>query len=129
MRLSFIPCSSQFIFLSLRQSPFRSFGKKAWSPAKKLKIEDSFLAYGERRAKFLGHGLALEIKEPPILKEGEETILEVRFGQDLGRSYLLAHEKDVGDRKAHHGDSQQGNKVGKDNIDAFSQGERALKTG
>jgi len=53
--------------------------QKAWSLAKELKIEDSFLAYGARRANFIGHGLGLEINEPPILKEGEETILEEGF--------------------------------------------------
>jgi Xaa-Pro aminopeptidase len=53
--------------------------QKAWSLAKKLKIEDSFLAYGERRANFIGHGVGLEMNEPPILKEGEETVLQEGF--------------------------------------------------
>jgi len=53
--------------------------REAWSLAKKLKIEDSFLVYGQRRANFIGHGLGLEINEPPILKEGEKTILEEGF--------------------------------------------------
>jgi len=52
---------------------------QAWSLAKKLKIEDFFLAYGNRRANFIGHSLGLEINEPPILKEGEKTILEEGF--------------------------------------------------
>ncbi|MBI5968553.1 MAG: aminopeptidase P family protein [Deltaproteobacteria bacterium] len=63
--------------------------KKAWSLAKKLKIEDSFLAYGERRANFIGHGLGLEINEPPILKKGEKTILEEGF--TLALELLLTH--------------------------------------
>lgn len=53
--------------------------QKAWSLAKKLKIEDSFLVYGTRRANFIGHGLGLEINEPPILKDEEKTILEEGF--------------------------------------------------
>jgi Xaa-Pro dipeptidase len=62
---------------------------KAWSLAEKLKLEDSFLAYGKRRANFIGHGVGLEMNEPPVLKEGEETILEEGF--TLAIELPLAH--------------------------------------
>ncbi len=65
--------------------------QKAWSLAKKLKIEDSFLAYGEKRANFIGHGVGLEMNEPPILKEGEETVIKEGF--TLAIELPLSHPK------------------------------------
>lgn len=48
----------------------------------------NFMGFGNRRANFLGHGLGLQIDEPPVLTEGFDTPLE--------ENMVLALEPKVG---------------------------------
>jgi len=48
----------------------------------------NFMGFGNRRANFLGHGLGLQIDEPPVLTEG--------FDQPLEDHMVLALEPKVG---------------------------------
>ena len=49
---------------------------------------ENFMGFGNRRANFLGHGLGLQIDEPPVLTEG--------FDEPLEESMVLALEPKVG---------------------------------
>ena len=47
-----------------------------------------FMGYGNRRAAFLGHGIGLQIDEPPVLAEG--------FDEPLAENMVLALEPKKG---------------------------------
>jgi Xaa-Pro dipeptidase len=61
--------------------------RKALDRAKREKLEDYFMGYGEGQVSFLGHGLGLEINELPVitprhdilLKEGMVFAIEPKF--------------------------------------------------
>lgn len=53
--------------------------EQALGEAKKLGIGEYFLSYGPQKADFIGHGIGLELNEPPFLREGEHTILREGF--------------------------------------------------
>ncbi len=49
---------------------------------------ENFMGFGKRRANFLGHGLGLQIDEPPVLAEG--------FNEPLTEGMVLALEPKKG---------------------------------
>jgi len=48
----------------------------------------NFMGFGNRRANFLGHGVGLQIDEPPVIAEG--------FDETAGRGMVLALEPKKG---------------------------------
>lgn len=52
---------------------------QALGEAKKLGISEYFLSYGPQKADFIGHGIGLELNEPPFLRQGENIILREGF--------------------------------------------------
>ncbi len=49
---------------------------KALQIAERLGISDNFMGFGPRKAKFIGHGIGLEIDEWPVIGKGFTTPLE-----------------------------------------------------
>ena len=50
--------------------------KVAIETAKKLGYEDHLMGYGENRARFVGHGVGIEMDELPVLANGFKILLE-----------------------------------------------------
>jgi Xaa-Pro dipeptidase len=50
--------------------------EKAVKTASELGWRSNFQGFGEKRGTFVGHGLGLEIDEPPLLNPADETILK-----------------------------------------------------
>jgi len=48
----------------------------ALAAARRLGVEDSFMGYGELKGPYVGHGIGLELDEPPVLGPGVDTPLE-----------------------------------------------------
>ena len=48
----------------------------ALAAARRLGVEDSFMGYGELKGPYIGHGIGLELDEPPVLGPGVDTPLE-----------------------------------------------------
>ena len=48
----------------------------ALAAAGRLGVEDSFMGYGELRGPYIGHGIGLELDEPPVLGPGVDTPIE-----------------------------------------------------
>jgi Xaa-Pro aminopeptidase len=49
---------------------------RAASMAKKARLEDNFLGFGEGRVSFVGHGLGLEINELPVITPKHHAVLQ-----------------------------------------------------
>lgn len=47
----------------------------AWEKAKELKVEQYFQGYGDMRGSYVGHGIGLELDEPPTLQLADKTEL------------------------------------------------------
>jgi len=50
--------------------------QKAYRKATELKVEQYFQGYNEVQGNYIGHGIGLEIDEPPTLQLGNQTILK-----------------------------------------------------
>jgi len=48
----------------------------ALAAGRRLGVEDSFMGYGELKGPYIGHGIGLELDEPPVLGPGVDTPLE-----------------------------------------------------
>jgi Xaa-Pro aminopeptidase len=52
----------------------------AWERARKLKVDDCFMSFGERQnTSFIGHGVGLECNEPPMLSANDDSRLEAGY--------------------------------------------------
>lgn len=49
---------------------------RAISVCRKHEVEDYFQGYGDERGHYVGHGVGLELDEPPVLAAGVDTILQ-----------------------------------------------------
>ncbi|RPI73190.1 MAG: aminopeptidase P family protein, partial [Desulfobacteraceae bacterium] len=50
--------------------------QRAYALVEKAHLEDYFMGHGEGRVSFIGHGLGLEINEPPVVTARHHTILK-----------------------------------------------------
>lgn len=63
----------------------------ARSAAKDLGVEECFLGHGGQRADFVGHGIGLELNEPPVLTPSDRTVL--RGGSVVTVELHLTHPR------------------------------------
>lgn len=57
-------------------SPVSSLYAKAWEKAKKLGVEEEFLGLPNYKVRFIGHGIGVELVEPPVISENSTEVLE-----------------------------------------------------
>lgn len=69
---------------------------RAASMAKKARLEDNFLGFGEGQVSFVGHGLGLEINELPVITPKHHTILEEGMVFAFEPKFVLPGQGSVG---------------------------------
>ncbi len=77
MRLSMAAIDIQEEVLSIAKVgiPISELYQKAWEVAKRLKVEEEFLGLPGYKTRYIGHGIGVELVEPPILSENSNELL------------------------------------------------------
>ncbi len=70
--------------------------RKALDRAKRAKLEDYFMGYGEGQVGFLGHGLGLEINELPVLTPRHDVILKEGMVFAIEPKFIFPDEGAIG---------------------------------
>jgi Xaa-Pro aminopeptidase len=70
--------------------------KKALEIARREKLEDHFMGYGDGRVSFIGHGLGLEINELPVITPRHDVVLEEGMVFAIEPKFIFPDEGSIG---------------------------------
>lgn len=76
LSLAAIEILEEVVGLARPGLPIASLYERAWQVAKRLGVEEEFLGLPKYKTKYIGHGIGIELVEPPIISGNTDNILE-----------------------------------------------------